>query len=333
MPRDDMIDQEVRNKCNLLFRQWAAAYQGTPGLTGIAQLVKQLPSRRRPTASQSKVLAETEREAQQDNPFAEPAVKPPSPSNSRRPSYNPSSPSSANASMTRGRVSSSSNIFSSMKSSDKKTKHRVFNLEKEKSHILQAIAASSVASTSLLNALKFINRETHRVSEDREVLEHFETCKMLRRQILRYIQLVESDQWIGSLLSANDELIKALMAYEIMDKSIDDDSDSENEAADEVQRALNGSATVAGSSIGLGSEVDRSRKGSAAYGNDVKGLRIEDQMNGMSLAQAPAKPPRPGESALRKTSLSAAPPPRLEEDDDDDDDDGDPFGDQNAIRT
>jgi hypothetical protein len=80
-----------------------------------------------------------------------------------------------------------------------------------------------------MNGLQLINREVQRVSENTEVMQRFETCKLLRRQILRYIQLVESDQYIGSLLSANDELVKALMAFEIMDKSIDDDSDSDTE--------------------------------------------------------------------------------------------------------
>ena len=60
-------------------------------------------------------------------------------------------------------------------------------------------------------------------------MRRFETCKQLRRQILRYIHLVESEQYIGGLLNANDELVKGLMAFEIMDKSIDDDSDSYNE--------------------------------------------------------------------------------------------------------
>jgi hypothetical protein len=60
-------------------------------------------------------------------------------------------------------------------------------------------------------------------------MRRFEACKQLRRQILRYIHLVESEQYIGGLLNANDELVKGLMAFEIMDKSIDDDSDSDNE--------------------------------------------------------------------------------------------------------
>jgi hypothetical protein len=91
------------------------------------------------------------------------------------------------------------------------------------------MASANVASTNLLNGLQLINREQERVSDNPEVMRRFETCKQLRRQILRYIHLVESEQYIGGLLNANDELVKGLMAFEIMDKSIDDDSDSDNE--------------------------------------------------------------------------------------------------------
>jgi hypothetical protein len=90
-----------------------------------------------------------------------------------------------------------------------------------------------------MNGLQLINREVQRVSENTEVMQRFETCKLLRRQILRYIQLVESDQYIGSLLSANDELVKALMAFEIMDKSIDDDSDSDTEQHEAPTASMN----------------------------------------------------------------------------------------------
>lgn len=95
--------------------------------------------------------------------------------------------------------------------------------------MLETMASANVASTNLLNGLQLINREQQRVSDNPEVMRRFETCKQLRRQILRYIHLVESEQYIGGLLNANDELVKGLMAFEIMDKSIDDDSDSDNE--------------------------------------------------------------------------------------------------------
>ena len=78
-----------------------------------------------------------------------------------------------------------------------------------------------------MNSLKLIDRERGRVSDDSECLARFDVCKRLRRQILRYIQLIESEQWLGSLISANDGLVEALMAFEVLDKSVEDDSDSE----------------------------------------------------------------------------------------------------------
>ena len=45
------------------------------------------------------------------------------------------------------------------------------------------------------------------------------------------IQHVESEQWLGGLIHANDELVTALMTFEQLDTSIDADSDSEDELA------------------------------------------------------------------------------------------------------
>lgn len=123
----------------------------------------------------------------------------------------------------------SSAFGSSSSKSSKKGSPKPFNMEKEKPEILQTIAASSVASTNLQNALKLVNRETHRVSESEDVMEQFEKCKNLRRQILRYIQNIESGDLLGSLIHANEELVTGLMAFEVLDKSVDYDSDSEDE--------------------------------------------------------------------------------------------------------
>ena len=48
------------------------------------------------------------------------------------------------------------------------------------------------------------------------------------------IHHVEHEQWLGSLLHANDEIIVALMTYEQLDHSIDADSDSEDELAEQA---------------------------------------------------------------------------------------------------
>jgi hypothetical protein len=68
-----------------------------------------------------------------------------------------------------------------------KKKSKPFNLEEEKVKMKSAIAESSVASVNLLNSLKLINRENERVSENVQAAQRFETCKMLRRHILRYV--------------------------------------------------------------------------------------------------------------------------------------------------
>lgn len=184
---------------------------------------------------------------------------------------------------------SSTSIFKRDKK-DKKSRGKPFNLEREKGQLLETIASANVASTNLLNGLQLINREQQRVSENPEVMRRFETCKQLRRQVLRYIHLVESEQYIGGLLNANDELVKGLMAFELMDKSIDDDSDSENE----------------GSS-------------SPTTESAMAGLQIQEQ--------APAKPPRPTSIPMPPAPApSKQKAPEIEPEEDDDD----PFSDNNG---
>ncbi|KAI5271747.1 hypothetical protein E4T47_04942 [Aureobasidium subglaciale] len=309
MVRDDMVDPEVRNKCNVLYRQWAVAYKDTPGLHNIAALYKQLPQKPRPRHSQakSKVLRETEADAHEDpSPTPPPA---PAVSHSRGHSR---SGSTANASTSTSRpvtltptphYSIREAVKASTKKKDKNATATKFSFEKEKPNMIQSIAQASIASTNLLNALQLINRENERVSENMEVLNRFEVCKLLRRNILRYIQLVESDEWIGSLLSANDELVKALTSYEIMDRSLDDDSDSD----------------------------------AWEHMPDNHATGVESQLAGLKLGEAaPPKPPRPGNLAMpAKPDFGKA---KVEESDEseneyEEDDEDNPFGDSNAVKT
>jgi hypothetical protein len=292
LARDDTVDSEVRQKANILFRQWAVAYKGTPGLERIAALSKELPRTKRPQPQQSKIVRQQDAEAAREREEHSP---PPSPPKSRRPEpqHGPSSSSSRPVALGNATSQSSSSIFKrDKKDKDKKSRGKAFNLEKEKGQLLETIASANVASTNLLNGLQLINREQQRVSDNPEVMRRFETCKQLRRQILRYIHLVESEQYIGGLLNANDELVKGLMAFEIMDKSIDDDSDSDNE--------MSSSSTTESA---------------------MAGLRIEEQ--------APAKPPRPMSIPMPPApaaSKQRAPMPEPEPEEDDDD----PFSDNNG---
>lgn len=366
LPRDEMADEQVRKKCQLLFRQWAVAYKGTPGLAAIAQLHTQLPKRAEKRQERSKVLRETERQAQ-ENPFGDdddneeddddPDPSGPSASQPRRPTLveqveareRSAKEQAQSRAQAQAQHSQAQQLDRSLIDKPKKSKkskksrsagqRRPFDLEKEKPQITATIAQASIASTGLLNTLKLLNREAGQTpSTSPDAATRFETCKLLRRQVLRYIQHIESEQWIGSLLNANDELVKALMAFEVLEKGIDDDSDSEAEAA-------------------VAAAADHRRRSSA--------MNLEGHMAGLSVQGGgttqqpvaeevpPAKPPRPRGASLAaqagagqqmaSTPLAAlsgtgagrhGPAARKQpesESDDDEPDENDPFGDQNEI--
>ena len=318
---DPLSDPDVREKCKILFGQWAASSKTSPELAGAAALYKQLPKKTKALGDrreQSKVLRENEEESRREDPFAaeddEETISPDE--TTRKPSVltKASGPASPRTSVTLTPQPihlSPGPTFSFGRSSkkDKKNKRKEFNLEKEKPAMLQSIAASSVASTNLTNALKLVNREDKRVSEDPEVMSRFETCKQLRRHILRYIQYVESDDFLGGLIHANEELVAALMAFEVMDKSVDDDSDSELEEAQHLSRT--------------------------AHASD----KVTQSMAGLSLAEEkPKKPPRPGKVVIPprppvRTSWKAKQVESDSESEDEDEDPDDPFGDRNATHT
>lgn len=293
MARDDMVDALVRQKCNLLFRQWAVQYKNTPGLSQIAALHKQLPQpKRRPQQLQTKSLRETELDAENshDTPRGHSrntsgaSASRSSPAPSPAPTPKRKDPITLDATPRVGSGSS--------KSKKNKQQQVQFDLKKERPQIMGTIAQASVASTNLLNALQLINREHERVSENKEVLNRFETCKQLRRLVLRYIQLVEGNELIGSLLSANDVLVKALSTFDIMDRSLDDDSDSD--AWEDVPTAAKA----------------------------VAGMNIAD-----NDPPPPPKPARPPVPAAQPESESE------EEEEEEEDDPNDPFGDSNAVKT
>ncbi|KAI9769075.1 MAG: putative actin patch assembly and actin polymerization protein [Geoglossum simile] len=303
---DPVSDPDVRAKCKVLFGQWSVAYKNTTGMGAIAALYRQLPQRKRSTQQQqSRVLKET---ADDSDPRFGHAVSVSSGDGPARSLNSPTSPTSSSKPISLSAGPDLTGSKSKSKNKRDKNKPKPFNLEKEKPLLLQTLASASVASTNLLNALKLINRENERVSENKEVMKRFETCKTYRRQILRYIQNVESEQWLGGLIHANEELINALMAFEALDKSVEDDSDSEED-----------DPTI------------KTGRTSSPPTRSFAGLVLDDK---------PAKPPRPGAN-IPKPAFSygngkgrqySDDESELEEEEEEEDE-NDPFADRNAVET
>ena len=235
LSREDMVDTKVKRKCYGLFGQWETLYSDTSGLHDIATLSRGFSRPR--TASLS-----NNGETFNGRSWAS--------GHSR----NKSSSDAINATKSNSRYSSSMTGSSSSTPRNRKA----FNLAKEEPKMLEAIASASVASTNLLNNLKRINNNQQRVSENQEAVRDVKICNSLRRQILEYIQLVESEQYIGSLLEANDKLVKAVRAYNITERGVDDDSDSEPEKVTSQRHSL--AALQPDSNIGYGSSRVEKKK-------------------------------------------------------------------------
>ena len=294
---DSVSDPLVKKKCMQLFGQWAVTYKDTPGMQRVTALYRQLPKRKQPaTQAKAKVLREGANSNQPQMGHSVAVSAGNGPSTTLSSPKRKSSKSKKDKKDKKDKKLSVSSISAS----------RGFNLERERPEILQNLAASSVASTNLLNALKLVNRETTRVSEDAECINRFDTCKDLRHQILRYIQYIESEEFLGGLIHANEELVTALMAFEVLDKSVDYDSDSDDDVLSGNWKSKEDLAEEMGESF-----------------------------NGLSVN--PPKPPRPSRPNNMPIASSSQNTRQIfdseSETSSEDEDDDNPFGDRNAIKT
>jgi hypothetical protein len=223
----ELSDPDVKKKCRELFAGWAAEYKNTPGMGEVAKLHREVPRRKKAvTQQESRVIRETE------NPFGEEEEEDDGKPSPAGPSGGHSRTSSLPSPSAKQLSSGNHDVKKSKK--EKKGKRPKFNLAAEQEQMKLAIAEASIAATNLTNTLQTINREHERISDNQIAAHRFEECKQLRRKILRYIQHVEAEQWLGSLLNANDVLVIALMMFEQLDRSIDADSDSDDELAEQA---------------------------------------------------------------------------------------------------
>ncbi|KAE9400557.1 hypothetical protein BT96DRAFT_965277 [Gymnopus androsaceus JB14] len=95
-----------------------------------------------------------------------------------------------------------------------KPKRAPFNFEQEKPKVLGSIVEASQASSNLVNAITLVNPEKESILSNERVQECLEKTKLVRKQIVRYIQLVENEEVIGVLIETNDRIIAALEMYD-----------------------------------------------------------------------------------------------------------------------
>ncbi|KAK8853196.1 hypothetical protein IAR55_003898 [Kwoniella newhampshirensis] len=104
-----------------------------------------------------------------------------------------------------------------------------FNFEREKPAIMVAVANAIQCANNLVNSCRLVNREVENVFESPKVQDNLDKAKAARRAIIRYIQVVTNEEFVGTLLDANERIVEAIQLYDRMSKPAVLDSDSEDD--------------------------------------------------------------------------------------------------------
>jgi LAS seventeen-binding protein 5 len=163
--------------------------------------------------------------------------------------------------------------------------YKPINFDKERHLILQTIAASQQNATNLTNALKRLNRETQHPDDDPQIQQLYRQCRKLRKDILIYIQRTESEEWIGTLINANEELVQSLAHYEKALKPVEQDSDSDAWSASDSDEDGPKQKNVP--------RQKRMSTGGSAKSPIAEDLAQRLRATSLSQDSPPPKPPRP----------------------------------------
>ncbi|ODQ78799.1 hypothetical protein BABINDRAFT_9033 [Babjeviella inositovora NRRL Y-12698] len=185
---------------------------------------------------------------------------------------------------------------------------------KERPKIQTLLAQTAQHSTALANLITQLPAGTLAI-DDRRCYAEFDICRQLRRKILRYLQLVDSEEFLGSLIAANDSVIATLQRFSDACKEKHDDSYYETESEDERNTSVR-SASDGRSGLSLG---NNSLDNSGISLNNSR-ASLDDKMEEV-LRNKRAPPPPP----TRRKPLSQ----RVEEGDSESEED--PFGDTHMV--
>ncbi|KAF9454067.1 hypothetical protein P691DRAFT_770788 [Macrolepiota fuliginosa MF-IS2] len=96
---------------------------------------------------------------------------------------------------------------------EQRKRRRSFNFERDKPKIMNSIVEASQASSQLINAIMLVNLETDTLETNADVQASVTKAKSAKRVIMRYTQLVENEELIGTLIETHERLEAALNTY------------------------------------------------------------------------------------------------------------------------
>lgn len=191
---DHTTDPKVRKKVLAVLASWSGQFKDDRGAAGIAGLYRQV----KPAGSEAnrETQAERERESEKRRKEKEDAKR----------------------KAKEKRLEEAQGKKKKKAASRTATSRKQFNFEQEKPQVLTAIANASSAANNLVNAITLVNTENDSLLTNERVQECLMRAKQSRKVIVRYIQLVENEEIIGTLIESNERIIAALESYDKLSK-------------------------------------------------------------------------------------------------------------------
>ncbi|KAF7311097.1 VHS domain protein [Mycena chlorophos] len=192
---DSNTDKKVKKKVQLVLASWADQFKNDPSMSGIAGLYKQTRNDRHERSNQLEMMGVPDMEAIERRKQKQEARE---------------------AREREAREAKEREAEARRKEKERKNrpKRAPFDFEKEKPKVLGSIVEASTASSNLVNAITLVNREKESIVTNARVQECLAIAKQVRKTVVRYIQLVEKEDLIGTLIEANERIISALETYD-----------------------------------------------------------------------------------------------------------------------
>ncbi len=212
---------------------------------------------------------------------------------------------------------------------DKQFRIPRIDYDKETPRIYKIIAQANVLSINLEDSLRLLGPGELSIHSEK-ANKCFDECRLIRRRILRYLQLVDKEELLSALLKCNDDLVVCLKHYaelsepadarrgasrESVDASTDDDSLSEYETDDSLDDGL-------ASRFRDMSDAPIDAPASSAHASGK--MSSEPPLPRVPVRTAPPKrPTKPAMLRVSREKLVDRPPREVDE--------ADPFSDNNKV--
>ncbi|KIY51251.1 hypothetical protein FISHEDRAFT_37537 [Fistulina hepatica ATCC 64428] len=224
---DPHTDKKVKRKLLLVLASWHEQFKGDPSMSAVTGLYKQCrpydsyvisDAQRAAAEREQKEREERAKEKQKEKEEKEEARKRAKKEKQVRQSED---------------VARKVDAEKKRKAKGTRLKRPPFSFEQEKPKVLSSIAEASQASSNLVNAMtvSLVNIETDTLQSNARVQECLEKAKLTRKQVVRYIQLVENEELIGTLIETNDRIISALEMYDKLAASHEEGEGKDADAA------------------------------------------------------------------------------------------------------